>query len=737
MIIKNEQLDKALQMICNRKLAEALDTVENYLYTYSYPRELEKMQSIKEDYRLMTDYWKRGYKDPQLHELYQRLLQRLYVVTANLAINYCISNASFHLGTYKRSRAAREDWSLTAIRQEMENYVSEMAMTDLLEPSQRTAKRQQLNETHYRMMRDLFDYIWTSKMWSERVADAFTDLLLTPTIDSRDQQLMVSAVMLSMLNAFDMQKLKVLMSVYSQSANERVRQRALVAWAITFDSNMATLYPEMADLLTKVTADERCCQELKELQMQIIYCLNTDEDSRRIQKEMIPELLKNNDQFRLTRNGIEEIEEDSLEDILHPEASEQRMEKLEATMNKMIDMQRAGSDIYFGGFSQMKRFPFFDSMCNWFMPFYAEHPAIRQALGDERRSRLLLALMKRTPFCDSDSYSFALGFHSAMNQLPQSFIDMLDRGEMSLLGEQMDESSANDPAFIRRSYLQDLYRFYRLFPSRSSFDNPFETTTHRSRLFFYQQQLFQQTPMVNDNVEVAAFMAKKKLYKEALKVLSNCNEQQRDERYYMTYATTVQHLHMTPLDGQLAIDCYQQVLKRSPQNEAALKGIARAMFQEKDYQGACNAYEQLLILHPDDPRYLLNKAVCMGNMKQYDEALKILFKLNYEDPDNNNVKRILAWTLVGSGKTEQAGKIYTQMLDTVQPEGDDLLNYGICQWLQGDILGAIGLFHRYEEACGKENFNPERVFCQDEAELLHNGGIDDDGIRMMLDAIKG
>ena len=63
-----------------------------------------------------------------------------------------------------------------------------------------------------------------------------------------------------------------------------------------------------------------------------------------------------------------------MEDILHPGASEERMEKLEATYRRMMDMQKQGADIYFGGFSQMKRFPFFYDISNWLVPFYIQHP---------------------------------------------------------------------------------------------------------------------------------------------------------------------------------------------------------------------------------------------------------------------------------------------------------------------------------------------------------------------------
>jgi hypothetical protein len=82
-------------------------------------------------------------------------------------------------------------------------------------------------------------------MWSECVGEAFSDLLLSPTVDTIDQQLLVSAVTLSLLKTFDYQKLRVLMMVYKRTTDERVRQRALVGWALCIDSSQLTIYPEM------------------------------------------------------------------------------------------------------------------------------------------------------------------------------------------------------------------------------------------------------------------------------------------------------------------------------------------------------------------------------------------------------------------------------------------------------------------------------------------------------------
>ena len=740
MTIKNEQLDQIVQAVCRRELGRAMTLLENYLFTYASPKDTERLNRVKTDYRLMVDYWQRGYQDPERQAVYQRLLQSMFTLSVGMVVSNSIRNSSYVLGVYKRARSLRQDWSVGGLRHELENFVSERALLELKPDGERDAKATEVYVRHHQLLSALFDYIWTSKIWGDSLGNAFIELLLSPTIDSTDQQLLVSAIMLSLLNCFDYQKFRVLTDVYRQSADQAVRQRALVGWALGLDSRVADVYPELRSLLSALLADSNCRRELTELQMQLVYCLKAEEDSHKIQQEMIPELIKNNGQFKVTRDGIEEIDENSLEDILHPEASEQRMEQLERTMARMADMQRAGSDIYFGGFSQMKRFPFFSEPCNWFMPFSTEHPALRQAFGENQRySHIIMGLLRRSPFCDSDAYSFALGFHQALDRLPKNVLSLLERGELSLLGDAMSSEHWNEAPFVRRRYLQDIYRFFRLFPSRSVFGNPFDTGGYYNRPLFFTQALFRGTPLEEDFVEVAVFLVKKGLYEEALQVLRNSSNTEHGERYYLTLATVLQrHDASSSMNRLEAISCYRRVLGSHAGHEGALRGLARALFLEHDYQGALDAYEELLLIKPEHHNYLLNKAVCLGNLSRYDEALAILYKMNYEQEDDLTVRRVLAWTLVGSGKEEQASRMYSQLLDGVQPEGDDLLNYGLCQWLMGDIVGAAGLFKQYADsmAGGDAPFDAAQTFFHQEVELLHRHGISDVEIRLMIDLLN-
>lgn len=731
-MVSNEALQTVIDCIVNRQLGKAIALLENYLYTFVQPQTSEQLEQLKADYKLMTDYWMRGFDDPEREMLYEKLLRRLYVLTSNVYARHYIRNSGFVMSTYNQARTSHTDWSPQSLRQNMESFVSDVALLELEPEHIRKEKSHDVYEKHIQTMGHLFDYIWTSKQWSDGVTEAFGQMLLTPTIDARDQQLMVSAITLSLLNFFDFNKFRLLLDIYCNTQDEYTRQRALIGWVLCMDEKAARLYPEIREMIGKVTTDERCCDELAELQMQLVFCMTADQDNRIIRDEIWPELMKNNN-IRVTRNGIEEVEDDPMDDILHPEISEQRMEKLEKTMQRMIDMQKQGSDIYFGGFSQMKRFPFFNATANWFIPFFLQHPAIDGIINNVRGKKFLQTLLKSGPFCDSDKYSFVIAYQATIEKLPAHLLDMMDRGEATLVGAELESSDTQTPAFIRRSYLQNLYRFFRVFPSRSNFRNPFEEAECR-RIYFFANKLLQQTGAEKKFGEVVSFFMKHKIYDAAKATLENYRNEQRDELFYLLNGTLLLRTHGECNAGLTASDSFACCLELNPDNERAWSGCARSLFAEKKYEQALHYYRKLAEHRPGKQSYLLNEAVCLTNLKDYEAALKILYKLNYEDADNINVSRVLAWALVGAQRYEQAEKLYQQLLDTDDPLADDLLNAAYMKWFNGNRTEAVALFRKY---AAQENtaFDATTEFMVNESALLSEHGLSEMEVRLMIDQL--
>ena len=172
---------------------------------------------------------------------------------------------------------------------------------------------------------------------------------------------------------------------------------------------------------------------------------------------------------------------------------------------------------------------------------------------------------------------------------------------------------------------------------------------------------------------------------------------------------------------------YRRALELNPDSEQAMWGLAREVFGKEKYDEALELYDKLLAINPDKKLYLLNKSVCLTNLRRYDEAEQILFRLNYEDSDNLNVARVLAWALTCDGKYEQAGRLYDQLMAVDVPASGDLLNYGFYLWFNDRIDEAASCFRSY----GKDVYD----LIKKEEYLLGKNGIVDEEIKMMFDLI--
>ena len=734
-MVRNKALQTIIKTLQDRRLGEAMEQMANFLYTNPQPQATELLEEIKTDYQLMTGYWRQGYADDQRGQLYDRLLRRMYMLTTSVSLGHYLVENPWAMSRFKHAYENQVNPSTESMMHDLQDFVSDVAMLELEPEHTRQQKQQAVYERHEQMMSKLFDYLWTSWPWSEEMMSEMEGMVLSPTVDAVDQQLMVSGIMLSLMNFWDARKFRLLVDVYRKTADERIRQRALIGWVFCLDSDACRLYTEIADLVREVTEDERCCNELAELQMQLLYCLQAESDTRKIQEEIMPELLKNN-HIRVTRNGIEEVEEDTLEDILHPELSEQRMEQLEANIQKMMDMQKQGVDIYYGGFSQMKRYPFFGTIANWFVPYYPQHPGISTILGRARGKKFLKSLLSKGPFCDSDKYSFVIAFDQTMNMMPENLLKMLDQGEASLVGtSEVAPEELSSPAFMRRSYLQNLYRFYKVFPQRSLFVNPFDTADDSGRRYvFFANPLLRETRLASQFGRLVAFFIKHHQYDAAAMILQNYPEQQRDAQFYLMNGSLLMRTHKAENAGLTTLECFEKVVELEPDNERAWVGYARVLFGQGDYEKSLQYYRKLLANHPDHQNYLLNAAVCLTNMRAYEEALGILYKLNYDDPENTNISRVLAWALTGAQKYEQAGKIYQELLHADRPEADDYLNAAYMHWFNGDVNVAVGLFSRYANTQGI-TFNAIEEFFGSEYEMIAAHGIGDTEIRLMAEAL--
>ena len=293
---------------------------------------------------------------------------------------------------------------------------------------------------------------------------------------------------------------------------------------------------------------------------------------------------------------------------------------MERSIRKMMDMRRQGADIYFGGFSQMKRFSFFYTLSNWFVPFSPDHPQLRHLPAELLGSAFMAHLFQSGPFCDSDKYSFALGLSTVFANLPANIREMLLSGEatMEIAGD--GETDLQSPAYVRRMYLQDLYRFFRLSDFRTSFADPFADSR-----FLLMQRGVCLGRMGEEARRVQRFLLKQQMY-GALSALFYAYKQADRPDDMRMEALLCMH------EGQYfqAQALYARLCELQPDDEQAVRGYARASFRVEDYHEAAERYGWLCERHPDQPQLALSQAIALINDGRAEEGQKMLFRLAYE-----------------------------------------------------------------------------------------------------------
>lgn len=684
-------LSKAINYLMDKRLYNAIEVLEQ-LYTQR-PALMgnSEFATIKNDYQLMVDYMGRGFADHQRESLYKTLLQRLYRVAADLEISWRCKNVGAYADAFKVSDHLNTSHDF--IRTVLESFVSDVAMLSLQPEAARLQKQTEIYERHQLFISRLFNALWTSCQWTDDDCTFYTDLLLSPTVVSADQQIIVSAISIGAMNQFDINKFKTLVNVYRQTNDEHVRQRALVGWVLSVFEGM-DIFPEQDSIVRELCTDSAITRELLTLQIQFFYSLDAEKDNDKIQRDIMPDIM-NNSNLTIGRLGIIEKEEDTLENILHQDAEEKRMEQLEEKVRKMMDMQKQGSDIYFGGFSQMKRFPFFNDMVSWFTPFYLEHPALRPTLQNLGDSKFLHVLMEKGNFCESDKYSFALALEQIINQLPANIKEVM--GSEAALGPLEASDEPQDAISIRRTYLQDLYRFFRLYRTANDFINPFEDNGKGDFVadtFFFTYKTFMGTGLDEVKLRLALHLYKHQQHKELAELLTTfqCDDPQ--------YAILMGYTNINIGKPEFAYQFFDHALNSEPQNKWALKGKARAALDCEDYDTAEEVYAKLLKLEPEQKSYTVNRCVALLKLGRTSEVREELFRLDYQYPDDMNVKRVLAWAMLSDKSLDKAAQLYDTLLATT-PAHEDYLNAGYCQWALGKIKRAVDLFREWMAKSGK------------------------------------
>ncbi len=687
-------------------LASAFDQLEGDCNRYPGEGFADRLDAMRTEFGYMSDYMMKGYKDEKREELYLDLLQRMRGLDYDLKIR-----ATLKENPMLKMISKTGGWA----------YVT---ASDAMNGMENAPDIKAFFLAH----EFSFYALLTSGWWTRKDADEWSALLLS--IDSLYAAPLVAALGLSAMTNFCVNKARCLVNIYRIATEEKLRQRALTGAILAIsrkegpEGKSDDIVKEKSEVLSELLEVPGTVAEIVNLQMQLMACANAESDAKEINKNIMPDLVKNQP-FRLTKDGFVEKGEEN--DCLDPSADEKMMDAVKAGVDKMVSMQKSGSDIFFSGFSAMKRFPFFVSLRNWFMPFTTEHPAIAEDMKLLGNSNFVKRIMEGGPFCDSDKYSFVLGYGSVYKQMPDEVKKLIESGEVGPIGMDIAKTQPTSE-FFRLQYLQDMYRFFKLNSVARELYNPFDHVADYAPCVAVSHAL-------NDDERrsvVSVMFDDKKMWsgenKMALHPLTVLLESFEEKEGYWACRYRAE-LNMRLEKYADAMAEYTKCLKRKPEDPAAMRGMARVCYAEGEYAKAAFYYDALHTLFPNRKSYVLNYIVSMVKDGMAEGVLNDIYKLEYENPSNVAISNTLGWVLLNADKAQQAVDVYERILKNEDnyKDYDIVLNAFYALLATGKVQRAVDVMTTYRklvgQAANEKNIDKLQKSMDEDAALLKHYGI--------------
>lgn len=726
----NEQYDQIIYLLDHRRMTEALAAMDTFTGPLGDWEIRSSLEELRTSYHYLLKYMMEGTADPSRARMYHKMVASLYILAdrSHLLLRIQVSTEYY----FDRLRLFRHIPAkpISVFQMEMESFAEEVALKNLVgDPHREDAESLVLRKNFEHANAELFYRVWVSGRWTEEELQEARTLLDSVLVPVQALSLFASAVTLSLTEYFDPRKFMWLLDA-SRHASVLVSQRAMVGILIScclYDKRLA-LYPEIVARLALLNEDPAFAANLLTVQIQFLRSRETEKIDKKMREEIIPEMVKNMN--RMNKIDLEDSDEENPSDDRNPDWEDWAgTSGLQDKLKEMSELQMEGADVYMSTFSQLKRYPFFTEMANWFYPFDKQHSAVAEVFGRETEQQLPLLdnLLQSAFFCNSDKYSFCF----TIMQVPQAQRSMMVRQLEEQNDSMKDEETRSDiwafaqrPENVSNQYIQDLYRFYKVFPRRHEFRSPFApgVDIYRSEVL---KEITHQPGFMRTQAD---FLFRKGYFTEACILYQDLVKANgADAELYQKIGFCLQKSKNYPA----AVTAYLNADLQLPDNEWTNHHLAMCYRLTEQYDKALEYYRKVEAVRPDNLKVVTQTGYCLAKLKRYDEALAYFFKVEYLNQGSAKIWRAIGWCSFLAGKQEQAMKYFDRITGTKEARAQDYLNAGHVAWVSGDVAKASAMY----AACRGMLSDDEQflVMFDEDRDLLAGKGVAVEDFPLMCD----
>lgn len=674
-------------------------------------------------YKFMLSYFEQsapGATDTSRPELYAKIKEDLRRANdiLQVSVHESADNSCFY--SQLRNRSVRINSKIDDALKTIEPLIIKADLARMSETYDTALQKQLENEAD-----NLFVNVWTTVHISKPEQKALYEFLTdTGTASALPvQALVLSALLLGSLKFYDYRKLELLISILPESDKPELKARALVgALLIIYRYNRRVNSLEEVRALTYMLTEDENLKAIRKFIPAIMRTIDTERVNRHVNREIFPDLMRMKPDIE---RQIKEMEDKMRNfDIEENPEWENLLNKSGITdkLKELTEMQMDGADIFMSAFSNMKGFPFFRTVSNWFLPFDERQSDIKVACG-ALPEHLLTMLSGGGSFCSSDKYSMAL----ALSKMPPAQLNMMS-GQMSEQLKAMQEEAAASLKAIQpdfdaeiKLYLKDLYRFFKL--KNEDTPDPFKKIFEMPHTAPYNA-LESDTELLRSMAEFyfkyGYWQQAADIFEAIVKISGTPDEGVLQKQGYCYQLTG---------KNDKALKTYMRAELLNPDSTWLLKRIATLLRDMKQYDKAAEYCRRALALNPDNLsiEMLLGNILMLGNNPK--DALKSFYKVKYLQPKTTKTDRPIAWCEFLLGQYDKSISLYDAMTDM---DASDMLNCGHSYLAKGDIQGAKQIYRSCIHSLQNDTAKFRRMLDNDR-QYLQAAGVDSLTITLIAD----
>lgn len=713
------------EMLENSSLHPAFALLSSAISRQGNPELRDVLKRQEDTYKYMIHYFVEGYSDQGRENMLAEIISTLFFINDSLLRDFTVKDSPDTYSSTLRFERVRK----TDIASHLAEFRKAYSMAALAHEAGGDVS---IRKTADEALSALFGYVWTMYGAPSSSYKAILDAVKDSDLPFSFKAQMVSALLLGNLAYFDRKGLECLLDIYDADISPRLTARALTAivFIVSAYPERVSIDPRLSVRLSLLNDSIIAYRQFREIIMNIIRARDTERISSKMRNEVLPELMKLRPEILKKLRNISEISDMEMLDV-NPEWEDILSKNgLGDKLKELTEMQMEGGDVMMMAFSNLKSFPFFNNVSNWFLPFSSEHSDIAAQLADNHGFFNELLDMEGV-MCDSDKFSFAF----SLSHMPESQRKMLtDRmGEqIGQLKEAMAERKLKSsvPEFDEEvtRFIRDIYRFFKLFKKKNEFKDPFINPLD-----------FKSLPFISDILSdpeiislVGEFYFKHGYYAESLPLLLRLESDNKEDSLLWE---KIGYCHNALGNLEEAMKWYCKAELVHPDSKWLMKKMALCSRLLNRFEDASRYYAKALESDPDNYHLLMSAGHSLLEAGDIVGALANYYHADYVKPGKASSWRAIAWAELMNHNFEKSIDYYDRIENQSDCNAGDFLNKGHACYLSGNTKKALECYKKCVSFKDYGIAGFEKVFNEDSAVLLQLGGRKDE-LSLILDKIR-